>query len=329
MAGKNRMHRSMLSVPGSNLELLKQAPTLGADVVFLDLEDGVAPADKDQARVNIINALRHQDWSACTVSMRINGLDTPQCYRDIIEVVEQAGSHLNTILIPKVNDPSDVIFVVRLLEQIEMAHNMPPIGIDVLIETAPGITRVEEIARCCPERLEAMSFGLSDYSLSTRMRLTQTGGAIPHYAMLSDPDAQGERHRSLVDPWHYPWSRLITACRANDLRPIDGPFGNIADTEGYQAVAHAFAALGGEGKWAIHPSQIELANAVFTPTEKEVTRAQRIVDAHAKVRAEGRGIVTLDGRMIDATGIRQSHALIEKLNWLDAVRQKTDRQRAA
>ncbi|HEY9098748.1 MAG TPA: CoA ester lyase [Thiobacillus sp.] len=319
MAGKNRMHRSMLSVPGSNLELIGQAPTLGADVVFLDLEDGVTPADKDQARLNIIHALRTQDWSKCTVSVRINGLDTPQCYRDVIDVVEQAGECLDTILIPKVNDPSDVIFVVRLLEQIEMSRNMKPVGIEVLIETAPGMTRVEEIARCCPERLEAMSFGVSDYSLSTRMRLTQTGGPIPNYTMLSDPDSEGTRHHSLVNPWHYPWSRMIAACRANDLRPIDGPFGNIPDTEGYLAVAHSFASLGGEGKWAVHPAQIALANQVFTPTEKEVTRAQRIVAAYKQVQSNGRGVVTLDGRMVDASGIRQSLAVVEKLEWLASI----------
>jgi malyl-CoA/(S)-citramalyl-CoA lyase len=316
MAGKNRMHRSMLSVPGSNMSMVEKAPTLGADVVFIDLEDGVAPPDKEQARNNTIHALQHQDWSKCSVCVRVNGLETPYCYRDIVEVVEQAGEFLDTILLPKTEDPSHVHFLAHLLDQIEMARGIPPIGIDVLIETASGITYVEEIARSCPQRLESMSFGVADYSASTRMRLTHIGGPIPEYTVLSDADEAGNRTRALVDPWHFPWSRMIAACRANGLRPVDGPFGNIKDPDGYLAVANAFAALGGEGKWAIHPTQIALANQVFTPTAMEVKRARGIVEALEQAKAEGRGAVSLNGRMIDAASIRQAQGVIEKMDWL-------------
>lgn len=318
MAMKNRLHRSELAVPGSNLKMLEKAPTLGADLVFLDLEDAVAPVDKEQARENIIHALNTYDWSGCSVSVRINGLDTHYCYRDIVDVVEQAGDKLDTILIPKVGQPSDVQFVALLLEQIEAAKGYEQINIHVLIETAMGMANVEKIAETCPERMEAMVFGVADYAASVQARTTQMGGANPDYGLLSDPDDQGERNFYWADQWHFAMSRMIVACRAHGLRPIDGPYGNFSDPDGFLNVARSFAALGGEGKWAIHPSQIALANDIFTPGEKEVTRARRILEELDKASAEGKGAVSLDGRMIDAASIRQAEMLIGKVEQIEA-----------
>lgn len=318
MAIKNRLHRSELAVPGSNPRMMEKAPTLGADVVFLDLEDAVAPDDKGQARANIIQALNTQDWSGCSVSIRINGLDTHYCYRDIVEVVEAAGDKLDTILIPKVGRPADILFVATLLDQIEQAKGFAPINIHVLIETAAGMANVERIAETCPERLEAMVFGVADYAASVQARTTQMGGANPHYGVLADADGSGSRTFYWGDQWHFAMSRIIAACRANGLRPIDGPYGDFSDPDGFLAVAQAFAALGGEGKWAIHPSQVALANQVFTPPEKEVVRARRILVELAAARAAGKGAVSLDGRMIDAASIRQAEMLIAKVEQIQA-----------
>jgi malyl-CoA/(S)-citramalyl-CoA lyase len=313
MAFKNRLHRSELAVPGSNWRMLEKAPHAGADLVFLDLEDAVAPDDKEQARKNVIQALNGFDWSQCSVSVRINGLDTHYCYRDIVDVVEQAGDKLDTLLVPKVGKPSDLEFVALLLEQIEAAKGFEPINLHALIETALGMANVEAIAQTCPDRLEALVFGVADYAASTQARTVSMGGPNPDYRELGFADETGQRPSYLADQWHFAMSRLIVACRAYGLRPIDGPFGDYRDPEGYLAVARAFAALGGEGKWAIHPSQIELANRVFTPGDKEVERARRIVEAMRQAAAEGRGALSLDGRMIDAASIRQAQVVLEKV----------------
>ncbi|NNG11689.1 MAG: CoA ester lyase [Halobacteria archaeon] len=312
MAVRNRLHRSELAVPGSNIRMLEKAPNSGADIVFLDLEDAVAPDDKAQARKNVIEALNDMDWSKCSVSVRINGLDTHYCYRDIVDVVEQAGDKLDTVLIPKVGTPADILFVSTLLEQIEAARKIKPINIHILIETALGMANVERIAQTCPERLEAMVFGVADYAASTQARTTQMGGANPDYFMLTHPDNAGARERHWGDQWHFAISRMVVACRAYGLRPIDGPFGDIQDPEGYKAVARSVAALGVEGKWAIHPSQIELANEVFTPPESEVDRARRILVAMDEAAKQGRGAVALDGRLIDAASIRQAQVMVDK-----------------
>lgn len=252
------------------------------------------------------------------MSIRINGLDTHYCYRDIVEVVEAAGDKLDTILIPKVGRPADILFVATLLDQIEQAKGFEPINIHVLIETAAGMANVERIAETCPERLEAMVFGVADYAASVQARTTQMGGANPHYGVLADADGSGSRTFYWGDQWHFAMSRIIAACRANGLRPIDGPYGDFSDPDGFLAVAQAFAALGGEGKWAIHPSQVALANQVFTPPEKEVVRARRILVELAAARAAGKGAVSLDGRMIDAASIRQAEMLIAKVEQIQA-----------
>ncbi|MET0064916.1 MAG: CoA ester lyase [Candidatus Thiodiazotropha sp.] len=326
MANKNRLHRSELAVPGSNLRMLEKAPHAGADLVFIDLEDAVAPPDKEQARKNAIHALNHYDWSQCSVSVRINGLDSHFCYRDIVDVVEQAGDKLDTILVPKVGQPSDLEFVALLMSQIEMARGLKPINLHALIETAMGMANVEAIAQSCPDRLEALVFGVADYAASVQARTTSMGGTNPDYYVLADADEQGHRQTFLGNQWHFAMSRMIVACRAYGLRPIDGPFGDYSDPQGYLAVAKSFAALGGEGKWAIHPAQIELANQVFTPAEAEVERARRIIAAMQQAEAEGLGAVNLDGRMIDAASIRQAEVLLQKMAQVD---RKSGREVAA
>ena len=318
MAVKNRLHRSELAVPGSNKRMLEKAPTSGADVVFLDLEDAVAPDDKAQARVNIIEALNTFDWSKCAVSIRMNGLDTHFAYRDLVDIVEACGDKLDTILIPKVGSAADVYFVATMLSQIEEYKGFKPINIHILIETALGMANVEEIARACPERMEAMVFGVADYAASVRARTTQIGGANPEYGMLTDPDESGHRAYHWGDQWHFGISRMVAACRAYGLRPIDGPFGDFCDPEGYKVAARRAAALGCEGKWAIHPSQVELANEVFTPTAKEVDRARRILIEMDKAAKEGKGAVSLDGRLIDAASIRMAENVVKQIEQIDA-----------
>ncbi|HEX7246722.1 MAG TPA: CoA ester lyase [Actinomycetota bacterium] len=319
---KARLHRSELAVPGTNLRAMEKAPTLGADVVFLDLEDAVAPDDKEQARTNVIDALGAHDWSGGAASVRINGLDTHWCYRDVVDVVEARGEVLDTVLVPKVGSPSDVAFVATLLDQIEQRNGWEAgrIGIHILIETASGMANVEAIARARPDRLEAMVFGVADYAASVQARTTNIGGANPDYSVLTDPAADGSRETHWGDQWHFGISRMVAACRANGLRPIDGPFGDFADADGFRSAARRAAALGCEGKWAIHPSQVELANEVFTPAEQEVDRAERILQAMEEGAKQGKGAVSLDGRLIDAASIRMAENLMRKVEQMRATR---------
>ena len=313
-----RLHRSELAVPGSNIRMLEKAPQLGADIVMLDLEDAVAPDDKEQARLNVIEALKEQDFGRCSVSLRINGLDTHYCYRDIVDVVEQAGQHLDAIMIPKASCAGDVHLVATLLTQIEQAIGLERrLGISVLIETAIGMVNCVEIARACPERMEAMVFGVADYAASLQSHTVSIGGANPDYSMLLDAGDGGERERHWGDQWHYALSQIAVVCRAYGLRPIDGPFGDFTDPEGYLASARRAAVLGYEGKWAIHPSQIELANEVFTPDARIVEKTHRIVSAMKQASAEGKGAVSLDGRLIDAASIRMAENLLAKLEQIE------------
>jgi len=320
MADKARLHRSELAVPGTNIRAMEKAPSLGADLVFLDLEDAVAPDDKEQARTNVIDALGAQDWTGTAVSVRINGLDTHWCYRDVVDVVEARGEVLDTVLVPKVGAPSDVEFVATLLDQIEQRNGWPAgrIGIHILIETAKGMANVEAISRARPDRLEAMVFGVADYAASVQARTTNIGGANPDYAVLTDPDDAGTRETHWGDQWHFGISRMVAACRAEGLRPIDGPFGDYNDADGYRAAARRAAALGCEGKWAIHPSQVALANEVFTPADAEVERAERILQSMEEAAKEGKGAVSLDGRLIDAASIRMAQNLVTKVEQMRA-----------
>jgi malyl-CoA/(S)-citramalyl-CoA lyase len=313
-----RLHRSELAVPGTDPALFKKAAQSNADVIFLDCEDAVAPDDKERARKNIIAGLNDVDWGAKTLMVRINGLDTHYMYRDVIDIVE-ACPRLDMILIPKVGVAEDVYAVDMLVTQIESAMKRSKrIGFEVLIETALGMANVETIARAS-RRLEAMSFGVADYAASTRARTTVIGGVNPDSGVLTDPDADGQRQYFWTDPWHAAQTRMLVACRAYGLRPIDGPFGDFKDPDGFTAAANRAAVLGYEGKWAIHPSQIDLANAVYTPSDAEVTRARRILEAMAQAAKEGRGAVSLDGRLIDIASIRMAEALIAKADAITAI----------
>ena len=294
---RQRLQRSELAVPGSNPALFEKAAASDVDYVFLDLEDAVAPGDKVQARRNVIEGLHDIDWRGLgkTISVRINGIDTHYMYRDVVDVVEQAGEHLDTILIPKVGVPADVYMVDAMVSQIEEATGLTgKIGIEALIETTLGMVNVEAIATSSP-RLEAMHFGVADYAASCRARTTNIGGLNPDYP---------------GDQWHDGLSRMLVACRAYGIRPIDGPFGDFNDPDGFLDGARRAAALGYEGKWAIHPSQIELANRVFSPPPEEVDRAHRIIAALAEAAAEGRGAAQLDGRMIDAASARMAENVV-------------------
>jgi malyl-CoA/(S)-citramalyl-CoA lyase len=315
-----RLHRSELCVPGTNMRMLEKAPGLGADVVMLDLEDAVAPDDKPGARENVIAALRELDWGACCVSVRINGLDTHYCYRDIVDVVEQSGRFLDTVLVPKVASAGDIHLVATLLEQIEEAVGIEkPIGITALIETAPGMVNLDEIAASCPERLEALIFGVADYAASIQSHTASIGGSDAGYAVLTDPNGDSEVDRDLHwgDQWHYPLARIAVTCRAHGLRPIDGPFGDFGDAAGYTVAARRASILGFEGKWCIHPSQIELANEVFSPNQRLVSRTRRIMAAMEEAADAGKGAVSLDGRLIDAASLRMAEHLLAKIELIE------------
>jgi len=308
-----RLNRSELAVPGSQPQMFEKAAASDVDVIFLDLEDAVAPDEKAQARKNIIAALNEIDWGAKTMSIRINGLDTHYMYRDVVDVVEQAGARLDLIMVPKVGTASDVYAVDMLLTQIEDAVGLGKrIGLEHIIETALGMQNVGEIA-AASKRNESLHFGVADYAASTRARTTIIGGINPDYSVLTDPSGvEGTRETHWGDMWHYALARMVVAARANGLRPIDGPFGDFQDPDGYRAAAKRAAVLGCEGKWAIHPSQIALANEVMSPSDAEITKAKRILEAMAEAEAAGKGAVSLDGRLIDYASIRQAEVLVEK-----------------
>ena len=307
-----RLNRSEQAVPGSNTRFLEKAAQGVADVVFLDLEDAVAPSDKEMARKNIIEALNDLDWSGKTVSIRINGLDTHYMYRDVVDIVEQAGDKLDLIMIPKAGIAADIYALDMLVTQIEDAKGYAKrIGFEMIIETALGMENVHEIAAASP-RNESLHFGVADYAASTKARTTNIGGPNADYHVLTDPDGDGNRNVHWGDMWHYAVARMVVAARANGLRPIDGPFGDIGDVDGYTAQAKRSAVLGCEGKWAIHPSQVELANTLFTPSGEEVTKAKRIIEAMEQAQKEGKGAVTLDGRLIDIASIKQAEVVVRK-----------------
>lgn len=295
-----RVQRCELAVPGSSPEMFEKALASGVDFVFLDLEDAVAPDDKLQARKNVIEAINDLDWAGhgIAVSVRINGLDTQYMVRDVVDLVEQAGHKLDTILIPKVGVYADVYMVEAMLSQLEVQEGLThKIGIECLIETALGMANVEDIARNgATGRLEALHFGVADYAASNRARTTNIGGLNPDYP---------------GDQWHAAISRMTVACRAYGLRPVDGPFGDIKDPEGYTAAAKRAAALGCEGKWAIHPSQIALANDVFTPPQVEVDKAKRILVALKEAAEQGKGAAALDGRLIDAASEKMATNVVK------------------
>ena len=278
--------------------MFEKALNSKADYIFLDLEDAVSPNDKISARQNVVKALKEINWrqNGKTISVRINSLDTHYMYNDIIDIVEQVGDKLDTILVPKTGTASDVYMVDCLLTQIETNKKLKnKIGIECLIETALGMSNIKEIAKSS-DRLEALHFGVADYAASLRARTVVIGGLNPDYP---------------GDQWHHGLSELVMTCRAYGLRAIDGPFGDFNDPDGYVSAAKRGSAIGIEGKWAIHPSQIDLANKVFSPPETEVVKANRILEELDKAAKEGKGAAQLDGRMIDAASARMAENIVK------------------
>ncbi len=307
-----RLNRSQLSVPGHSDRMLEKAAASAADVVILDLEDSVAPADKPAARARVIEAISSLGWGTKSVSVRVNGLDTPFFYRDVIDILEQAGPRLDLLMVPKVSSAADVHGVDLLVGQVEMAMaRTKPVGLELQIETAQGMVAMEAIAAASP-RSESLHFGSGDYAASIQARTTTIGGLNSDYGVLADADAGGARAFFPGDVWHFALSRLIVTARAFGLRPLDGPYADFRDEAGFIAHARRVAALGAEGKWCIHPSQIPLANQVFSPTEEEVGQAKAILEALKSAEAEGLGAVVLDGRMIDIASIRQAEMMVAK-----------------
>ncbi|NDW53433.1 L-malyl-CoA/beta-methylmalyl-CoA lyase [Aliiroseovarius sp. PrR006] len=303
-AAPSRPNRCQLFGPGSNTKLFPKMAASAADVINLDLEDSVAPSDKDVARANIIEALNTIDWGNKYMSVRINSLDTPYWYRDVVDLLEQAGDRIDQIMIPKVGCAEDVYAVDALVTAIEQAKGRTkPVSFEVIIESAAGIAHVEAIAASSP-RLQAMSLGAADFAASMGMQTTGIGGTQENYYMMRE----GEKHWS--DPWHWAQAAIVAACRTHGILPVDGPFGDFSDNEGYIAQAKRSATLGMVGKWAIHPKQIALANEVFTPSEEAVAEAREILAAMEQAKANGEGATVYKGRLVDIASIKQAEVIV-------------------
>jgi len=299
-----RPNRCQLFGPASNTKLFAKMAASAADVINIDLEDSVAPSDKDSARANAIEAINTIDWGTKTLSVRINGLDTPYWYRDVVDLLEQAGARLDQIMIPKVGCAGDIYAVDALVTAIEAAKGREKkIDFEVIIESAAGIAHVEEIAAASP-RMVAMSLGAADFAASMGMQTTGIGGTQENYYMLRD----GVKHWS--DPWHWAQTAIVAACRTHGVLPVDGPFGDFSDDEGFRAQALRSATLGMVGKWAIHPKQIALANEVFTPSEEAVAEAREILAAMEQAKANGEGATVYKGRLVDIASIKQAEVIV-------------------
>lgn len=301
-----RPNRCQLFGPGSNPKLFEKMAASAADVINLDLEDSVAPNDKAVARANIIGAIKDVDWGTKTLSVRINGLDTPYWYRDVLEILEADTPRLDIIMIPKVGCAADIYAVDALVTAIEAAMGREkPIGFEVIIESAAGIAHVEEIAAASP-RMQAMSLGAADFAASMGMQTTGIGGTQEAYYMLHE----GAKYWS--DPWHWAQTAIVAACRTHGVLPVDGPFGDFSDDEGYRAQARRSATLGMVGKWAIHPKQIAIANEVFTPSAEAVAEAEEILAAMEQAKAAGAGATVYKGRLVDIASIKQAEVIVKQ-----------------
>jgi len=284
-----RLRRSELSTPGSNEEMMAKAAAGTADFVFLDLEDAVAPNEKVPSRAKVVHALRTHDWGRKTRAVRINNVETEWAYEDVIHVVEGAGEFLDIIIVPKVKSAEDVRWVDTLLSQIEKKlKRQRPIGLEVLIEEVEAMINVDSIAKATP-RLEALIFGPGDYSASQGVRLDAVGGVSSDYP---------------GDVWHYARNRVVIAARAAGIDAVDGPFADFRDGDGYRRECSRATVLGFVGKWCIHPSQIEIANEVFSPPQRAVDRARRMIAAYVEAEAKGLGAVAVEGVMVDAASAR-------------------------
>ena len=301
-----RPNRCQLFGPGSRPAIFEKMAASAADVINLDLEDSVAPSDKDSARENIIKAISDVDWGNKTLSVRINGLDTPYWYRDVVDLLEKGGDRLDQIMIPKVGCAADIYAVDALVTAIETAKGRSkPISFEVIVESAAGIAHVEEIAAASP-RLQAMSLGAADFAASMGMATTGIGGTQENYYMLHE----GQKHWS--DPWHWAHTAIVAACRTHGVLPVDGPFGDFSDDEGFRAQARRSATLGMVGKWAIHPKQIAVANEVFTPSDEAVAEAREILAAMETAKANGEGATVYKGRLVDIASIKQAEVIVRQ-----------------
>ena len=302
----SRLARTMLFVPGARPDMIAKAARSAADSICLDLEDSVAPDQKEASRANIIEALRTLDFGPRTRMLRINALDTPFAYRDVIEVVEAAGAQLDLIMLPKAGGARDVEFLDTLLTQLEARQGLTRrIGIEAQIETAGGFLWAREIAQSSP-RLEALIFGPGDYAASMRMPLANIGETDTH-------DELYPGHR-----WHAVMHTIVAAARANGLRCMDGPSANFKDSAGFERACRVALALGFDGKQCIHPSQLATANAVFAPNAEELDWARAVVAAYEAATAAGRGAISLNGTMIDAANVRMAQTLVRRQAIIDA-----------
>ena len=295
--------RCLLSVPATSMKMISKALNSDADAVFLDLEDSVVPAALGEARSNAIKALTEMDWHGAgkSISIRVNGLDTEWMYQDIVTVLEKAGAHLDTVIIPKLGSRSDIYAVDVLVTQISRAMKFDKtVRLEGLIETASGIVNLSKIAaynrHVGTDRLEALHFGAGDYAASVQIPTTSIGGAVGGYS---------------ADIWHYQLSAMVAACHANGLMPIDSAFGDFNNPEGYLEVARRARALGMVGKWAIHPSQIALAHEIFSPSSSEVAKAEAMIKALEDAESKGLGVARYEGQMIDAASARMAYTIIE------------------
>ena len=301
-----RLRRSVLSVPGSSDKMITKSLELPADEIMLDLEDGVALEEKEGARAKIVRALKDYDWGDRVRAYRINGLDTPFAYGDIIDVVEQAGENIDIIVIPKVEKAADVQFVDLLLRQIEMNVGLKKtIGLEASIETALGMLNVKEIAFASP-RLETLVFGIADYGASLTMP-------------SSDVSGHGDAEEGLRHRWHFPMSRMVMAAKAAGLAAIDAPYGDFRDEAGLKKSCQQAASLGYDGKWAIHPAQLDTINNTFTPNAEDISRARMILQAYEEGKASGEGATALDGKMVDAASVRLAQVTYEQARRLGLI----------
>ena len=277
-----------------------------ADVINLDLEDSVAPSDKPEARRNIIQAIGDIDWGNKHLSVRINGLDTPYWYRDVVDLLENASDRLDQIMIPKVGNASDLYAVDALVSAIETEKGRKKrISFEVIIETAAGIAHVEEIAASSP-RLQAMSLGAADFAASMGIQTTGIGGTQENYYMVRE----GQKYWS--DPWHWAQTAIVAACRTHGVLPVDGPFGDFSDDEGFRAQALRSSTLGMVGKWAIHPKQVAHANEIFTPSAEAVAEAREILEAMEEAQKSGAGAAVYKGRLVDIASVRQAEVIVRQ-----------------
>ncbi len=300
--------RSNLSVPGHLKKMHGKANASNADVIMLDLEDSVPVEEKKKAREQVIESLLNLNWETKTVTVRVNALDTPFAYRDLLEVAEEAGHLIDAIVLPKVNHPADIYFADKLLNGIEMSSSVSTaIGIEASIETAEGLMRAAEVS-LASNRVKCLVFGIADYSASIGARLVSISG-------------HGEKEEELYPGhrWHFALSNMVMNAKAHGKLAIDAPYGNFKDLDGLRRSAVMACALGCDGKWAIHPSQIDIINEVFTPSAEDIALAIKVIEANAQAKMEGKGAVAVEGRMVDQATVRMATQVWEQANYLQLI----------